>query len=178
MCYNTLMKRDLYKKLGSQLIERGQWFLKTAFNVKVVRTISSSQIRTFFKGLGYDKLQFADRLYSIIDWKTMKDIIKYSWVNRKKYVSEKFDCDDYALAFKGHVSEIYNINSVALAKHIKVTTSSGKEIWHRACVVLAVEDNILKAFLLETQNDKFIEITDSKLLMLGKWRYSLDTIEL
>ena len=94
------MKRDLYKKLGSQLIERGQWFLKTAFNVKVVRTISSSQIRTFFKGLGYDKLQFADRLYSIIDWKTMKDIIKYSWVNRKKYVSEKFDCDDYAWLLK------------------------------------------------------------------------------
>lgn len=167
----------LYKNLGSELILRGQWFLREAFNVKVARTINSTQIITFFNGLGYDKLYFADGLYSVIDWNVMKEIIRYSWVDKKKYISEIFDCDDYALAFKSHVSEIYNINSVALAKHIKVITGDGKEIWHRACIVLAIENHELKAFLLETQNDGFIEITDSNVVTIRDWRYKLDTIE-
>ena len=173
----SMKKRDLYKKLGSQLIEKGQWFLKNAFDVKVTRTMNSIQIRSFFKDMGYDKLYFADRWYPIIDWNTMQNIIKFSWVDRKAYTKDVFDCDDYALAFRAHVSEVYNINSVALAKHIKVITGDGEEIWHRACIVLVVEDHILKAFLLETQNDGFVEITDSNLLMIGDWRYKLDTIE-
>jgi len=172
-------KRNLYKKLGSQLIEKGQWFLKEAFNVRVERVATKVHIRNLFTSLGFNnsKILFADAKHSVVSLDTMKDIIKYSWVDRKKYLDEVHDCDDYALEFKAHSSEIYNINSVALSKHMKVTTNTGKEIWHRACVFLAIEDNILKAYLLETQNDGFVEIKKGILPVIGSWKYQLDTIE-
>jgi len=167
---------EAYKRLGAVLIKNGQFFLKRAFDVKVKRTLNQTQIKNFFKELGYDKLYFADNQYSVIDWKVMQSIIKYSWVDRKAYRQNFWDCDDYALAFKAHVSETYLINSVALAKHIKVTIGD-REVWHRACVVLAVDDYTLKAYLLETQNDKFVEIKKGVPLVIGSWSYLLSKIE-
>ena len=87
------------------------------------------------------------------------------------------NCDDYALAFRAHLSEVYGINSIALAKHIKVTTSSGKEIWHRAVVFLAVNKGITDAYLLETQNDLLIKLKKNEDIQLGEWTYSLSEIE-
>ena len=172
-------KIALYKNLGSELISRGQWFLKQAFNVKVERIVNKTHIRNLFTSLGFDynKVLFADTNHLVVSIATMEDIIKYSWVDRKKYIVEHFDCDDYALAFKAHVSEIYNINSVALAKHIQVIKSNGEKLWHRACVFLAIDNFTLKAYLLETQNDKLIEIKNALPTELGTWKYQLDTFE-
>lgn len=173
-----LKKIEVFKRLGSSLIERGQWFLRKAFDVKVKRVLSSTQIRNFLIGVGFDnsKLYFADRSYSIIDLSVMRSIIKYSWVDRKKYLAEFHDCDDYAGEFKAHVSEIYNINSVALARQIEVDIGD-KKVWHRAGLFLAIEDNILKVFLLETQNDKFVEIKKGVPLVIGTWTYKLNSLD-
>ena len=172
-------QRDLYKKLGSQLIEKGQWFLKKAFNVKVEDRSNKIDIINLLvsKGFLIEKMRFADFWYDVISLDVMKEIIKYSWVDKKAYVAETFDCDDFALAFRGHVSETYGINSVALAKGIKVTTDTGKEMWHRAVVFLAVDNGIMNAYLLETQNDKLIKLNKNEEIRLGSWTYKLSEIE-
>lgn len=170
---------SLYKKLGADLIKRGQWFLEKAFNVKIKKVVTKIQIINFFSGMGFsvNLLRFADFFYSIPDINVMKDIIKYSWVDRKDYIKEVHDCDDFAMEFKAHLSGIYNINSVALAKHIKVTTNADKEIWHRAVVFLAMKDSTLKAYLLETQTGKFIELENDLPVKIDSWTYNLSEIE-
>ena len=172
-------QRDLYKKLGSQLIEKGQWFLKKAFNVKVEDRSNKIDIINLLvsKGFFLNKMRFADFWYDVISLDVMKEIIKYSWVDKKAYVAETFDCDDFALAFRGHVSETYGINSIALAKHIKVVTDTGKEMWHRAVVFLAVENGVTDAYLLETQSDLLIRLRKNEKIHLGKWTYELSEIE-
>jgi len=168
-----------YKKLGATLIERGQWFLRKAFNVKVLKRTTKIDIINLLVGKGFflNKMRFTDFWYDVISLDVMKEIIKYSWVDKKEYVAETFDCDDFALAFRGHVSETYGINSIALAKHIKVVTDTGKEMWHRAVVFLAVDNGIMNAYLLETQNDKLIKLNKNEEIRLGKWTYKLSEIE-
>ena len=172
-------QRELFKKLGSQLIEKGQWFLSKAFNIKVLDTTNKIFIINLLvsKGFFLNKMRFADFWYKVTSLETMREIIKYSWVDRKKYVKDTFDCDDYALAFRAHVSEIYGINSVALAKHIKVTTDTGKEIWHRAVVFLAIDNGLTDAYLLETQNDLVIRLRKNEPIKLGTQTYELSEIE-
>ena len=52
-----------------------------------------------------------------------------------------------------------------------------KIIPHRACIFLAVENNILKVFFLETQNDGHVEIKKGFPINVGSWSYKLDVIE-
>ena len=45
------------------------------------------------------------------DW---KKIIKYDWTNEKKYVTEQYDCDNFAFNFKARVARKFGVNSVGL----------------------------------------------------------------
>ncbi|MHA1303382.1 MAG: hypothetical protein ACTSPI_06750 [Candidatus Heimdallarchaeaceae archaeon] len=166
-------KLDLYKELGSTLIEKGKFFLTKAFDLKDLRIISKSYLTGVLNSVGLSNLYYADAKYYVPTLNSMKDIIKYSWTDKKQYQTDQYDCDDYALSFRAFCSELFGINTVALAKSIKVTTNTGKEIWHRACIFLAEENGVISAYLLETQNDRFIKLEKGISPTLGTWKYNL-----
>ena len=166
----------MYKKLGATLIEKGQWFLKRAFHIKYTQTITKEELKNFLAGLGLDrnKIYCADRKYYLIDWEVMKDIIEYDWTDKKKYIVDAFDCDNFANAFSSNLAETYGINSAGLAKSIKVTIGD-RVVYHRANLILATEDNILKAFVYEAQNDKWQELEKDVPIQIGSWKYELNS---
>jgi len=45
------------------------------------------------------------------DW---KKIIAYDWTDEKKYVTEQYDCDNFAFNFKARVARKFGVNSVGL----------------------------------------------------------------
>ena len=175
--YNKLTLKA-YDRLGNELIKNGQLFKKKVFDIKKnsIYTIDKAQIINMLKNLGFSSFAFADRTYHYLDLEVMKGIIANDWTDKREYISEKFDCDDYALAFKSHMAEIYLINGIALAKHIKVTLSNGEKIYHRAVVFLAKDKGLISLFLMESQNDNVIQITHNRELALGCWKYILNTI--
>ena len=114
----------------------------------------------------------------IIDWEVMRDIIAFSWVDREKYLSDNFDCDDYANAFKSHLAEVYKVNSVALSKGVKVyIPSKDKEAYHRCNLILATVEGVLKAFVFEAQNDGYQELQKDVPIKIGDWDYKMNRFE-
>jgi len=149
---------QLYKKLGANLIYQGQLFLRKAFHVKFTQTITSSYLKSFLTNLGIPRTNIycADKKYMVIDWEVMRDIIAFSWVDREKYLVDNFDCDDFALAFKSHLAEVYKVNSIALSKGVKVyIPSKDKEVYHRCNLILATDKGVLKAYIFEAQSDGY-----------------------
>jgi len=170
-------KINLYRTLGATLLKKGQWFLKNSHNVKYTQ-IFATELRNLFKQrTGIDKVYCADEKYLLTDWDTWQSLIKYDWTNKKKYVYDIFDCDNFADTFAARMGEIYNLNSVGKARGIRLTTLDGQDLgWHRANVIAALVNNAVKFFLYEAQTDEFIEITSKEPVLRG-WKYTLNYFE-
>ena len=167
----------LYKNLGAMLINQGQWFLKKSFNLKFSREISKAELKNLFSLLlqvGVNSVYCSDRKYYVIDWGIFKSIIEHDWTDKKKYLVDNFDCDDYSNSFKARCSEIYNINSVGIIKSVKVhIIPENRDVYHRCNVIVATEDDILRAYIFEAQSDGFQQLVKGVPIQIGNWRYDI-----
>lgn len=168
----------MYKLLGSRLIKSGGFFLKRAFSIKQMKVITNDYVKSLLTTVGIDKIYCSDEKYYVIDWEIMKEIIKYDWIDKKKYVKDRYDCDDFANSFKARMAEIYGINSVATAGGIMLYSKNTNQKlgYHRANLILTTEDNVSRAYIFEPMNDKFCLIERGKPIIIGNWRYELNTI--
>lgn len=76
------------------------------------------------------------------------EILKRDLLNYKKYESEKFDCDDFALAIAAHFRELYNLNCVGI-----VLSYSGG---HAFNLVGIYENEDVNLYILEPQTDELM----------------------
>ena len=55
-----------------------------------------------------------DSKYWACSKKEFQDWITWDWTNKKKYISEQYDCDNFAFSFKARCDRKIGVNSVAL----------------------------------------------------------------
>lgn len=173
------IKREMFKKLGETLFQESVRMKKHAHNVKA-ETMSSGQLRFLLAEKGLLKIRFADRKYWYVNKKTMVDIIKYDWTDKRKYLSERYDCDDFADTFQSHLREIFGINTVGVLKSIEwVDPKTGKHInWHRANLLLIENSNNEKEiYIFEPQEDILIRIIKGKDIIIWGKKWILNDVE-
>lgn len=73
-------------------------------------------------------------------------IILEDTIDKKKYIKERFDCDDFAKVFKCHCIEKYGLNAVGLVRDFL-----GRHAYN------VIVDDTATAFIYEPQNDTFIK---------------------
>lgn len=78
-----------------------------------------------------------------------KKVIQWDWTNTKRYISETFDCDDFAGYFKFRISLAFGINAVAYI----LDYSSG----HSYNIIFPVDSDPL---IYEPQTDWLIKISE------------------
>jgi len=71
-------------------------------------------------------------------------IIKWDWTDKKRYVKQKYDCENFAFSFKARMDRKFHLNNVGL-----VLDYSGGHAYN--CVVFS--DGTAELF--EPQNDSF-----------------------
>jgi len=72
-------------------------------------------------------------------------IIRWDWTDKKRFVKEKYDCDNFAFSFKARMDRRFHLNNVGL-----VVDYSGSHAYN--CVVFA--DGTAELF--EPQNDMIV----------------------
>jgi len=85
-----------------------------------------------------------DLKYFLCDETDMKAIIKWDWTDNKKYVKEKYDCDNFAFSFKAMVDKRFGLNGVGL-----VIDYSGGHAYN----IVVFQDGSVKIF--EPQSDRW-----------------------
>jgi len=176
---SNVAKRKIFKQLGVDLITRGVWFLNRAFNVRKSE-FTESYLRSFLFGLGITSanLSFPDSKYYLLNKATIEEIIKYDWTDKKKYVSDWFDCDNFASVFAAHMMEIYGVNSVGIMGHVEMLdkNTGAHHGWHRINMILVV-GNGLEAYMYEPQTDEWQKIEKGKKYVFGKYEYKIGRTE-
>jgi hypothetical protein len=66
------------------------------------------------KAIGAAKITWLDRKYIAVSQKEFQKIIDWDWTDNKKYVAEKYDCDNFAFSFKARVDRKFHVNTVGL----------------------------------------------------------------
>ena len=72
-------------------------------------------------------------------------IINWDWTDKKKYVADKYDCDNFAFSFKARMDRKFHLNNVGL-----VIDYSGGHAYN--CVIFS--DGTAELF--EPQGDRFV----------------------
>ena len=85
-----------------------------------------------------------DSKYWACSKKEFQDWITWDWTNKKKYISEQYDCDNFAFNFKARVARKFGVNSVGL-----VIDYSGGHAYN----LIVFSDGTWKIF--EPQNDRW-----------------------
>ena len=70
--------------------------------------------RDVSKAIGGAKMTCLDNKYVAVSEKEFQKIIDWDWTDNKKYVAEKYDCDNFAFSFKARVDRKFHINTVGL----------------------------------------------------------------
>ena len=103
-----------------------------------------------FLDTGMQKLNL-DSKYWACSKKEFEDWIEWDWTNGKRYISEQYDCDNFAFSFKARCDRKIGINTVAL-----VIDYSGGHAYNLVCFTDA------PAELYEPQSDRWVKPNASK----------------
>ena len=55
-----------------------------------------------------------DSKYWVCDRAEFNKIVQWDWTDKKQYISEKYDCDNFAFSFKARVDKWFHLNCVGL----------------------------------------------------------------
>jgi len=116
--------------------------------------VSSQLMRAGFVGEEVQRLHL-DSKYWVCSKQEFEDWIEWDWTNKKRYISEEYDCDNFAFSFKARCDRKIGINSVAL-----VIDYSGGHAYN-----LVVFSDVAPE-LFEPQNDSWRKKGESKLYTL------------
>ena len=124
--------------------EQNLYFIRSSISQFVIPYLNRKGI-----SMGMDILSL-DNKYLVTNQADMKKIIEWDWTDNRKYVAEKYDCDNFAFSFKAMVDRKFNVNNVGLV----IDYSAG-----HAYNIIVFNDGTVKLF--EPQSDKWPRIGTS-----------------
>ena len=159
------------KQLGATLITNGQDILKGAFKVSPKKILSKSELGTWLKNNTFPGASLWDEKYYFEDISFYNSLIKHYWGFHKKYITDRYDCDNYAFAFSSMVSDIFGINTAGVASGEVYNKDTDKLIdRHAYNLIVAKENGKLKPFLFEPMKNMITEWKGQK-TELDVWKY-------
>ena len=103
--------------------------------------------RDVSKAIGGAKMTWLDNKYVAVSEKEFQKIIDWDWTDNKKYVAEKYDCDNFAFSFKAMVDRRFGVNNVGL-----VIDYSGGHAYN----IIVFNDGSVRLF--EPQTDRWARV--------------------
>lgn len=171
-------KLGLFQTFGVQLKMRSDTMRRMAHRVKFTEVLSRVGVIEFLRSKGLQQSIYgADRKYRTTNVEKIREIVEKSWVIKKKYISDYYDCDDFALDMKADLASVFGITAVALVKGTEITTEANERISHRHNLFVATENGELDVFILEAQNGGNIRFQTKPPIVINNWKYKLGVIE-
>ena len=55
-----------------------------------------------------------DGHYWLTDQNNFLNIVAWDWVDKKQYIVDRYDCENYAFSFKAHIDRFFGLNQVGI----------------------------------------------------------------
>ena len=114
------------------------------------KQFSNDQVQDALQASGLSKLHGLplDNTYWGVSLETWHLILAYNGTDKKRYVKDTFDCDNFAILFAGSVADKFSINGAGIV----IDYSGG----HAYSALLVATETGLAFATIEPQNDEFV----------------------
>jgi len=153
----------LGRRLAVSLLKVGASLLKSSFNIEPEIIVGQEMVRKF---QDIPSISYSDRQYYSIPLAKWKEIIDVDWTNHKKYIVDRFDCDNFAFYFASSMAMQFGLNTCGVAYG-----KMGDE--GHAFNVIYATDGIK---ILEPQTDDWVDYTGGNSVTLRGKTYSINWI--
>ena len=102
---------DFFKLPDIQYEEHDGFFIRNSISQELVKMLNSGKLD---RSKGRMEVLSLDTKFWTCNEEDWKKIIDFDWTNEKKYISEQYDCDNFAFNFKARVARKFGVNSVGL----------------------------------------------------------------
>ena len=115
------------------------------------KSFTNLETKIALKASSLGKLQGVpiDETYWGVPLETWQLILDYNGVDKRKYVKDVFDCDNFAILFAGTVADKFSLNGAGI-----VIDFSGGHAY--SCILVVGEDGQPTFATIEPQNDRFV----------------------
>lgn len=156
-------------KTGFGCEKLGKKLKKTGMGVKYHSVMTDEEMSKRVEEKAGKEPYLPDAKYRLTDWETWEKIVKYDGTDLMKYISEFYDCDNFADSFCARVAEVYGLNSAGKTTVELVDPEDDSHIgYHRAVIIVTSENT---AYLLEPEDDGTVKIKAGVHPTLGNWKY-------
>ena len=115
---NTQKVNLIARRLGTTLCTVGIKILQSAFHIDP-KILPANELGYHVKSkVKFQNLTLADGKYYLESCDTWKQSIEVDWTDRKKYLTDYDDCDNFTYSFTARMSEIYGINAGIVNGHL------------------------------------------------------------
>ena len=101
-----------------------------------------------------------DNKYWVTTLDDLREIVSRDWTRHRRYISERFDCDNFALHFAARMNVMYGLNSCGIV--VDYTSAHA----YNLCVVA---DGNLRKVIVEPQTGQILLSPDNDLHQLKDW---------
>jgi hypothetical protein len=95
-----------------------------------------------------------DGQYRLTDQNNFLNIVSWDWIDSRPYIKDVFDCENYAIAFKSRIDELFSLNQVGVVIDYKSM--------HGYNLVVFPDGNVM---LLEPQTDNLFIWTNRSIIL-------------
>jgi len=120
---------------------------------------------------------YFDRKYNVLTKvEDLKKVIEIDWTNYRHYVTELYDCDDFARVFKSHCMEIWYLNGIGYVIG-RVFDMNGNLLGYHAFNLIPIKiGNEIKFMVYEPQTDTYTELSPENKTKLNNVIYVIDLV--
>lgn len=170
---------QIAKKLGRTLIDNGIKILKSAFNFST-ENIGRTELLNFLISQGLadkNQISLSDEKYYYTDVETIKAIIEQEWISEKQYMSDYFDCDNYAFNFSSYMSYVFDLNTAGVCYGPIYNKDTRALIGYHAFNLIAVSENKqLSLYLYEPMKEKYVRWNKNGDNIIDNWNYKINWV--
>jgi len=158
-------------QLAKNLAKMGIEILKQNVDLET-KVISGSDLGKLVRERTGATFSLWDNQYYYTTLASWQKIIDLDWSDEKKYVKERYDCDNYAYMFCSRMAEWFELNGAGIVLGVVRNPNTNALLgWHAWVFFLADVNGKPELFNLETETDQFVKVETGKPIVVGSWKY-------
>lgn len=177
---DTINKDELIKKIS--FIKRkladlhyniSKAYARSAFDIRPVDINKADLLKLLVDNKVSESYSMADKKYRLTDFETWKAIIAMDWSDKREYIYDIFDCDNFAFLFSARIADYFELNSAGTAFGSIYDKNTGKYIGEHAFNIIVTQENLgnKKIIVYEPMTDGYCEFEKGKDIIIGNWIY-------
>ena len=140
--------------------------MRSAFGIQNPTKMMASDVLTEIQKLVPMEVSSFDVWAYLVPLQVWKDFTEFEWSKEKKYLADIWDCDNYAMAYASHASEILDITGFRVWGTVYDKDTNVKVGYHywNACFTSDKE-----LYFIEPQTGGMVKAGNG--VIIDKWKY-------